>query len=471
MRQVTITELNAELQTLARQVGAERFAEAKRLQMEKVAIVDEDGKPVDPEEIEMRMYRRAAEEEEMEEKADDKEEMPYDKMTEDEDEEKETKKSLRLARSKAFSAGVPAVRSKRFAGRVKNFVSDENGDAHEKALAFGHFIGAAAGIRKSINFCEKNDLLTKAHTEGVNSAGGFLVPEVFETELIRLREEFGIARSECRVRPMTTDVHRIPRQRDTLTPYFVGEAAAITESTMSFEQVSLVAKKMAVLTTISSELNEDAFISIADEVSGEIAYAFAKREDECLFLGDGTSTYGGITGLANSMGSAGISQTTELTTPALTDVTSLGVFTDLMALLPQYADTRNCKWYMHKSVYHGTVEAIVREAGGNTFRDQLDGKWTPNLLGYPVVFSQVLPDINTTTDNAKIAYFGDMTLAASFGDRRSTQIQVSDQAMDVFQQDEIAVRGTERFDIVCHDCGDTNEAGPIVALTIDNDDA
>jgi len=264
-------------------------------------------------------------------------------------------------------------------------------------------------------------------------------------------------------------VHRIPRQRDTLTPYFVGEAASISESTMSFEQVSLVAKKMAVLTTIYSELNEDAFISIADEVSGEIAYAFAKREDECLFLGAGTSTYGGITGLAESMGSAGISQTTELTTPALGDVTDLGVLTDLMALLPQYADTRNAKWYMHKSVYHGVIEAIVRAAGGNTFRDQLDGKWTPNLLGYPVVFSQVLPDINTTSDNTKIAYFGDMTLAASFGDRRSTQIQVSDQAMDVFQQDEIAVRGTERFDIVCHDCGDGTDAGPIVALTIDND--
>jgi hypothetical protein len=37
--------------------------------------------------------------------------------------------------------------------------------------------------------------------------------------------------------------------------------------------------------------------NIGDILTGEIAYAYALGEDGCLFSGDGTSTYGGMTGL------------------------------------------------------------------------------------------------------------------------------------------------------------------------------
>ena len=60
--------------------------------------------------------------------------------------------------------------------------------------------------------------------------------------------------------------------------------------------------------------------------------------------------------------------------------------------------------------------------------------------------------------NSAVALFGDLTLAASFGDRRQTTIQISDAALNAFEQDELAIRGTERFDINVHDLG------PIVAL-------
>lgn len=475
MRQVTLSQLEGEMNTLAKQVGPERFAEAKRLQLEKVMVVDEEGAPVDPEEIEMRMYRRKAE---GEDKPEDEDAKPFDKVApapEEEDEEDDMpKKNLDGARRKGLTAiprdSFPAIGRKTW-GSMKHFKDNDHGYAVEKAEAFGHFLLAAKGNKKSLAFCERKGLMTKAHTEGVNSAGGFLVPEVFETELINLREEFGVARQSCRIRPMTTDTHRIPRRSATLTPYFVGEASAITESTQTFEQVTLVAKKMAVLTTISSELNEDAFINIADDVAGEIAYAFAKREDECLFLGDGTSTYGGMVGLANAMGSAGIVQTSEMSADTVAQAqeqTTIEFLTNAMATLPAYADTSNCKWYFHKTVYHALIQNRALKAGGNTQSDVLNGKPVPQLFGYPVVFSQTLPALGTLTDTLRIGYFGDLTLATSFGDRRSTSIQVSDSAFDVFEQDEIAVRGTERFDLVCHDTGDASTVGPVVALELLN---
>ena len=66
-----------------------------------------------------------------------------------------------------------------------------------------------------------------------------------------------------------------------------------------------------------------------------------------------------------------------------------------------------------------------------------------------------------------VAVFGDLSQAASFGDRRQTTIQVSDSALNAFEQDEMAIRGTERFDINVHDTGSSTESGPIVGLKFD----
>jgi HK97 family phage major capsid protein len=49
---------------------------------------------------------------------------------------------------------------------------------------------------------------------------------------------------------------------------------------------------------MSTEIAEDAVIAIADWLVGEIAYAFASKEDDCGFNGDGTSTYGGMRGIS-----------------------------------------------------------------------------------------------------------------------------------------------------------------------------
>jgi HK97 family phage major capsid protein len=64
------------------------------------------------------------------------------------------------------------------------------------------------------------------------------------------------------------------------------------------------------------------------------------------------------------------------------------------------------------------------------------------------------------------ALFGDLSLAASFGDRRQTEVQISDSALNAFEQDELAIRGTERFDINVHDVGDSSAAGPVVGLLL-----
>ena len=54
----------------------------------------------------------------------------------------------------------------------------------------------------------------------------------------------------------------------------------------------------------------------------------------------------------------------------------------------------------------------------------------------------------------------------AFADRRDNTIAFSDSALNAFEQDEIVVRGTERFDINFHAPGTSSEAGPMVALKL-----
>jgi len=468
IRQVTLNEVETDLQNLADQVGEGSFLEQKALYMEKVAIVDEEGKPLSADDVEVVLMPKMQDDEE--EKAADDEDAEDKAEQDDEDKEKSMQKitinknQRKRASTVAAQFSAPAVTRPKVWGGLKNFKDDSNGEAVDKALRFGHWLMASRGNRKSLNYCDTHGIEVKAHTEGVNSAGGFLVPDEFETELISLREQYGVFRRNARVRPMSSDTLRVPRRSATLSANFVGEATAGTESTMTFEGVTLVAKKLMVITTVSNELNEDAFVNLADDVAGEIAYALAKKEDECGFNGDGTSAFGGINGAVTQI-EAGTNlvmyHDSELSS-GLADLTldNIGAF---MGLLPAYADTPNAKFYMHKAVWHGCFEAALTSAGGTSAREIKDGyAGQPTLFGYPVEFTQVMRSAYSA--NKIGALFGDLSLAASFGDRRQTTVQVSDSALNAFEQDELAIRGTERFDINVHDVGDSSESGPVVGL-------
>jgi HK97 family phage major capsid protein len=450
-------EVQKDLQSIADQVGETRFAHAKMLYLEGVVVTDAEGNPLAPEQLkyEVMLSPAAAETD----AADPTEEMPK---------EEEAAKSLRETVKSAIAAELKAVNTMpnitstdtyKITGKAKYLATND------EAYRFGRFIMAARGHRKSIDWCSANGLVTKGHTESVNSAGGFLVPDEFESSLISLRERYGVFRRNAKIVPMTSDTKRMPRRKTTLTAYAIGEAAPGTESQQVFDQVNLVAQKFMVLTTASNELSEDAIVNLGDDIANEIAYAFALKEDECGFNGDGTSTYGGIVGVIPEI--EGIASAAGISDAALSTGYSDLTIANLMAFvakLPAYADSPNCKFYCSKAFYHGAIEQRVYQSGGVTAREIKDGNATPTLFGYPVEFVQVMR--KTYTADTIQCLFGDLAMAAYFGDRRQTSIAFSDSALNAFEQDEIAVRGTERFDIKCANLGDATDAGPIVALKL-----
>jgi HK97 family phage major capsid protein len=466
MRFVTLADAQDDLQRLADQVGKANFPKAKALYLQGVALVDEEGSPLGAEAVDVIIMPAGGTEDAMDE------EMPEDEAAKSEDVKTDPEaeaKSVIAARRKAVggwtrSAAPTPVR--KVYGRVKNFTDGGKYEAVEKAYRFGRAFCAMMGNRKSLDWCERNGLEIKAHTEGSNAAGGYLVPEEFENDLIVLREQYGVFRPNCTVRPMTRDTLRIPRWKSGLTAYFVGETSAITDSTQTFESVLLVAKKLGAITVISNELNEDAMVNIGDQVAGEISFALAQREDECGFVGDGTSTYGGIQGVGYVLqnGTANV-QYLEAGLSALTDLTMDDLHT-AMAAIPQYADTPNTAWYMHKTFWHGAVEPLIFASNGTTTTEVVNGVRTPMLFGYPVRFTQVMP--SAIAADTTMAFFGDLSLAATFGDRREVTIGQATEGtvagVNLFEQDALAIKGTQRFDINVHDTGSSTETGPVFAI-------
>jgi len=348
-------------------------------------------------------------------------------------------------------------------GKLKAFKNTDAGI--EAAYRSGQFILATIfGNEKAAEWCRENGIqIVKAQSESVNSAGGFLVPTEFNQSIIDLREEFGTFRQNCQVVPMGSDSMTVPRRAGGLTAYFVAEGVAATESSKQWDQVSLSAKKMAVLAKMSTELAEDAVISIADDLASEMAYAFAVKEDTCGWNGDGTSTYGGIVGVRTKIidgthTKSAIDAASGHDTFAEIDAADLA---NVMAALPKYAE-RNAKWYCSTVAWALVFQRLIAAAGGNSISDLTGGKPTRSYLGYPVVLDQTLPTATSDISDTAMLFFGDLRLAATMGERRGVTIKSSEHRY--IDQDQIGIFGNERVDINVHDLGDNTNAGPLIAL-------
>ena len=349
-------------------------------------------------------------------------------------------------------------------GSIKNFkdreIEGKAVKAIDQAYTAGMWVKATLfNNTEAKDWCKSRGVpVTKAQGEGVDSAGGFLVPEELMANIIVLRELYGVFRSQCQMVPMGSDTLNWPRRTGGLTASFTSENTATTESTAGWDNVNLTAKKLGVLTRMSTEIEQDAVVAIADWLVGEIAYAFASKEDDCGFNGDGTSAYGGMRGTTvigvDSSHTAGKFQTSSATLSSLL----LKDFTSTMGLLPQYA-IANAKFYMSQQMFYSVVANLLANAGGNRL-DILSQGIEKRLLGFPVVIAQKLPI--TAPGSGKVQFhFGDMAKAVMMGERRGVTIKRSDHRY--FENDQIGLLGTERFDVNVHDMGDTVLCGPLVS--------
>ena len=311
-----------------------------------------------------------------------------------------------------------AIPAKARYAKSRHFANNE--DAYES----GMFLAAIGGNKKAQEFMAAQSL--------TNSEGGFSVPQPLSDQLINLVEEYGHARQSCRRVVMGATTWQVPKITGHSVVYYPAEAAAITESDLTFSQITLTAKKMAGLVKMSSEIAEDSIISMLDTVVEDLAWGFSKAEDDNLFTG-GSIYAGGIEGDANV---------------ADTNVASVGALalTDLTAMVVASGQERglNPKFYMNPTLWNGQVRDLLNAAGGNASADVAAGVQR-SLFGYEVVLCNAVPGASSSTSGDLLAVFGDLGVSHYFGDRRQLSFKVLDQLFAV--NDQIGVVCTSRIDI------------------------
>lgn len=318
---------------------------------------------------------------------------------------------------------------------------------------------------------------TKGYTTTSQAAGGALVPEQFEPDVINLVKDYGVARRLCKVIRMESDRVVRPRVTGTHTVYYPAEASAITQSTQTWSNATLTAKTGHVLVRMSLQVLDDAAIDLVEHATREAARAIARVEDFSLFHGamNVSSAYGsltaetaipGVQGIVNTFGTTATEDSRSTIMGDTADAHTLADVTTCMGLLPGYARSK-AVFTCSPEIMTMVLFRLAQAQGGVTFREFVDMGPQPMALGYPVITNNVMQNQNassaaplSTADTPDIL-FGDFTLGVMFGDRGGVQAAISNERY--FDTYEVGLRVSVRHDINVHDLGSTTTSSPIVA--------
>lgn len=348
-------------------------------------------------------------------------------------------------------------------------------DVAERAYKAGQFFRSVFGDADAKRWINDNAPEYRAQGYTTDTLGGNLVPTPLLDEVIVLVNEYGQFTPNVRNVTMTAETLRIPKRSGGLTGYWVSENNTISDSNATWTQVNLVAKKLAVSNRLSNEILADSVIDLSSYIVTEIGRAFAKVTDDAGFNGDGTSSYGGITGLVPAMqATTGSGQSLaylkglyKSATATSFETFSIADFTTAMAALPLFA-RQNAKWYISPAGFAASMQRLALTsgsgtglAGGNTQND-VQNSLGLRFMGYPVVLVNVM-DSTLGTDNSKTkVLFGDLELGAIYGDRKAMTIRTSTERYA--ELDQTLMVAVNRFDIAVHGVGTTSEVGAIVAM-------
>lgn len=283
--------------------------------------------------------------------------------------------------------------------------------------------------------------IAKALGAATGSAGGFLVPESYSSEIIELLRNRAIVRQAgAMVMPLVNGNLSVPKLTAGSTASYIGENTNISATQPTMGQIRMTARTLAALVPVSNQLIRYSSPQADSVVRDDLVAGMAVTEDAAFLRDQGIGAAPkGIRYWANSgnvFASAGTSAANIETDfkGAINKLESNNVrmIRPVWFLSPR---TKNALW-------------VLRDTNGNlVFPEIRDG----NLWGYPVFVSNNIPT-NLSGTNSEI-YLVDMADAVIAEDQ-SIIIDVSDTAayhdgsnvIAAFSQDQTVVRAIMRHD-------------------------
>lgn len=238
--------------------------------------------------------------------------------------------------------------------------------------------------------------IRNALSEGVDSEGGYLVPDEFEATLVTSLADENVMRSIAKVIQTTSGDRKIPVVSTHGAASWLDEGKVMTESDEVFDQVSLSAFKLGTFLKISEELLQDAAFNVEAYLADEFARRIGAAEEEAFIAGDGR---GKPTGIFAATGGA----PSPVTTAKATDITADELIDLHYALRAPYR--KNATWLMNDATVK-TVRKLKDSTGQYLWQPALTLGAPDTILGRPVATSTFVPEIKAS---AKSVAFGDFS--------------------------------------------------------------
>ena len=289
----------------------------------------------------------------------------------------------------------------------------------------------------------------KALNETTNNQGGYLVPDEFRSEVVRLAEDFGLVRKLARVIPMKRDTLNLPKISSSVSVYWPGEQGAGTASQPVLGQVQLLAKTLVGLCPLSNELLEDADIDTVELLVELFAEAIAGEEDNQGLVGNG-SPFTGVMSDSNVtavvMGT-GKSDFDDVTADDLRDAIAQ---VKPLALIGAAFFMHRAVWAIVQKLKDKNDQYICSVGSPVVSGDASKGTGIVGYIwGYPVYLSEKMP--SNSAGETKFILFGNLR-HTYFGDRKQMSMVVSQEAtigeVNLFESNMSAVRLIERIGFV-----------------------
>ncbi|SIP97022.1 phage prohead protease, HK97 family/phage major capsid protein, HK97 family,TIGR01554 [Rhizobium sp. RU20A] len=291
---------------------------------------------------------------------------------------------------KALKADVATIKAKLARPTAANNNHPAAGNDNLECKAFGSY------LRGGIERTAVDE--AKALTIGSDANGGYLAPEEFGSELIKLLREYSPIRQYARVVNITASEIKYPRRVTGTAATWVAEIGDRTESGMTFEQVTLAPYELATFTDVSNQLLADNAYGLEGELLSDFAESFGITEGLAFVKGTGVGQPKGImtaTGIKEVK--TGVAAAFPSTNPA--DVI-IGMYHELAT-----SHAANGVWIMNRKTL-GTIRQWKDGTGRYLVLDPISAGGASTLLGRPIV---EVPDMDDIGAGKYPILFGDLS--------------------------------------------------------------
>jgi HK97 family phage major capsid protein len=396
---------------------------------------------------------------------DETDEDEEDEKKEDEDEESLDEKGLKEMISKSVSDEISSKVNSMADQLVAKFVKGAKSQ-RQRALNGGtktvdplhnetrNFLKALVGKDYATLKTIQQGIREKAtfnSTDDSDARGGYLVPDELRAEVLRIAETmYGVARREFLYLPFTGpgNSRKIPTLASSVTVFWTDESAVKGGTNPTFGIVTQTLKKLAAIVPLTEELIEDSAVNITQLVAQLFAEAVAKEEDTQFFMGTGSPWTGLLNNGSINIVNLGAGE-------GFADVTADDLL-DMIDETPAGA-LAGAKFYLHRHML--SVIRKLKDVTSGQYIYQRPGEGLPGTIwDYPYVLVEAFPTNTTTGLNKPLLGFGNLKLAAVFGDKQQIRVKLLDQAtitdgdgstvINLAEQDMIALRMEERVGYV-----------------------